>query len=158
MKYVNRIFAFAAIVALVFHTSCGDDTPDPDTEPTPGQEITGTWAVMEEGDVTGEAKDKFSDFSITITATSSEVRFTTTGNGEALVFPSSGTFAVDASDNFKNGATVTRGADNVETRITLSEDGNILTMNFTINIESTSANGRVAGINGEYTFRLTKQS
>ncbi|MEK6476404.1 hypothetical protein WJR50_02680 [Catalinimonas sp. 4WD22] len=158
MKSLNKLCAFAAIVSLLLGSACGEDTPNPTPDPVPGEDIAGTWIVAEPGDVTGPAADQFSDFSINITTTSSQVNYTTTGNGDALVFPDQGTFAVEESDNFESGAEVMRGPDNVPTTITLSEGGNVLTMNFTIDINTDAAvNGRVASINGDYTFVLQKQ-
>lgn len=159
MKYMNRLWAFAAVVSLLLTSACGsDDTPDPTEDPIPGQEISGSWFVEEPGDVTGPAADQFADFSIIITATASQVNYTTSGNGEAMVFPDGGTFAVEESDNFTSGADVVRGPDNVDTRITLSEGGNVLTMTFTIDTGiGDGENARVTEIEGDYTFRLQKQ-
>ncbi|MDF9800077.1 hypothetical protein OKW21_005340 [Catalinimonas alkaloidigena] len=157
MKYTHKLFVFAAILGLLLNSACGEDTPDPTADPVPGEEISGTWVVAEPGDVSGPAADQFSDFSINITATSSQVSYTTNGNGDALVFPDQGTFAVEESDDFENGATVVRGPDNVDTRIILTEEGNVLTMDFTIDININAVNGRVASINGDYTFVLQKQ-
>jgi hypothetical protein len=162
MKYMNRLWAFATVVSLVLASACGsDDTPDPTEDPIPGEEISGSWFVEEPGDVTGpddEPADQFADFSIIITATASQVTYTTSENGEPLVFPDGGTFAVEEGDNFTSGADVVRGPDNVDTQITLSEGGNLLTMTFTIDtgIEE-GENARVTEIEGEYTFRLQKQ-
>lgn len=160
MKYTDKLFVLVAIVGLLFTSACGDDTPDPTTDPIPGEEISGIWMVAEAGDVTGPTADQFSGFSINITATSSGVSYTTSGNGDALVFPDQGTFAVEENDNFESGAEVMRGPDNVPTTITLSEGGSVLTMIFTIDIDintDAAVNGRVASINGDYTFVLQKQ-
>lgn len=157
MKYLNKLCAFAAIISLLLSSACGEDTPNPTPDPVPGEDIAGTWTVAEPGDVTGPTADQFSGFSINITATSSGVSYTTSGNGDALVFPDQGTFAVEESDNFESGAEVMRGPDNVPTTITLSEGGNVLTMDFTIDISTAAINGRVASINGNYTFVLQKQ-
>ncbi|WPP48523.1 hypothetical protein [Catalinimonas niigatensis] len=159
MKYINRLSAFAAVLSLLLISACGDDTPDPTTDPIPGQAISGTWFVEEPSDVTGPVADQFSDFIITITATSSEVNYTTNTeqiNAEQIVFPKLGTFAVEESDNFTSGADVMRGPDNVSTEITLSEGGNVMTMVFTIT-GLNEENARVTEVAGEYVFRLQKQ-
>lgn len=158
MKYTNKLWAFAAVLGLLLGTACGsDDTPEPGEEDMLGQEISGTWIIEEPTDVTGPVADQFSAFSITITATASEVRYTASGNEEKLVFPDAGTFAVDASDNFTSGADVVRGPDNVNTRMTLTEGGNVLTMSFTIDTGINAHNGRVMAIEGDYTFTLQRQ-
>lgn len=157
MKYINRLSAFAAVLSILLISACGDDTPDPTTDPIPGQAISGTWEVAEPSDVTGPVADQFSDFSISITATASQVTYTTSGNGEQIVFPDGGTFAVEESDNFNSGADVVRGPDNVVTRITLTEEGNVMTMSFTIDTGINARNGRVMEIEGNYVFRLQKQ-
>ncbi len=157
MKYINRFWVFVAISGLMFATACGDDTPDPSTEAVPGEKLVGTWLVADPGDVTGPTADQFADFSISISATTSQVKYTASGSGDALVFPTSGTFAVEENDNFNSGAEVVRGPDNVPTDIVLTENGNVMTMSFTIDVNTAAVNGRVASINGDYTFKLQKQ-
>lgn len=158
MKNLQKFWAFAAVIGLLLNTACGDDTPDPTTEPVAGEDIAGTWNVAEANDVSGPAADQFSSFSIVINATTSQVSYTTSGNGDPLVFPDAGTFAVEDSDNFESGADVMRGPDDVDVRMTLTEDGNVLTMDFNINITTeASINSREASINGDYRFVLQRQ-
>jgi len=154
---INVLRAYMGILVLTFAAACGDNTPDPATEDVPGQDLSGTWAVSEATDVTGPAADQFTSFSITITANASAVSYTTSGGGDPLVFPEQGTFIVEATDNFEESAEVLREPDNVPITVRLSEGGDVIDMTFTIDIGTTASNGRVAGINGEYNFTLTRQ-
>lgn len=154
---INVLRTYMGILVLLFATACGDNTPDPATEEVPGQDLSGTWAVIEANDVTGPAADQFTSFSITITATASAVSYTTSGSGDPLVFPDEGTFIVEATDNFEEGAEVLRERDNVPITVRLSEDGDVMDMTFTIDIGTTASNGKIAGINGEYNFTLNRQ-
>lgn len=157
MKTIHLLRACMSILILSLATACGDDTPDPATEEVPGQELAGTWAVSEANDVTGPAADQFTGFSISITANASAVSYTTTGGGDPLVFPEQGTLIVEATDNFEEGAEVLREPDNVPMTVSLSESGDAMDLTFTIDIGTTAANGRIAGINGEYNFSLSRQ-
>lgn len=157
MKKIHLLRGFVGILIISLATACGDDTPDPATEEVPGEELAGTWAVNEANEVTGPAADQFTSFSITITANASAVSYTTSGGGDPLVFPEQGTFIVEATDNFEEGAEVLREPDNVPVTIRLSENGDVMDMTFTIDIGTTAANGRMAGINGEYNFTLNRQ-
>jgi len=155
MKNTKRFWSYPAVILLLFVVvACGDDTPDPTTQEVPGEELAGTWLVNEAADVTGPAADQFTNFSITITATASEVSYVTSGSGDPLVFPDQGTFIVEATDDFEQGAEVLRDEDNVPITVNLSEGGNVMNLTFTIDVGTTASNGRVAGINGEYNFRL----
>jgi len=157
MKTIHLLRACMSILVLSLVTACGDDTPDPATEEVPGQELAGTWAVSEANDVTGPAADQFTGFSISITANASAVSYTTTGGGDPLVFPEQGTLIVEATDNFEESAEVLREPDNVPMTVSLSESGDAMDLTFTIDIGTTAANGRIAGINGEYNFSLSRQ-
>ena len=157
MKTIHLLRACMSILILSLATACGDDTPDPATEEVPGQELAGTWAVSEANDVTGPAADQFTGFSISITANASAVSYTTTGGGDPLVFPEQGTLIVEATDNFEESAEVLREPDNVPMTVSLSESGDAMDLTFTIDIGTTAANGRIAGINGEYNFSLSRQ-
>lgn len=157
MKTIHLLRACMSILILSLATACGDDTPDPATEEVPGQELAGSWVVSEANDVTGPAADQFTGFSISITANASAVSYTTTDGGDPLVFPEQGTFIVEATDNFEEGAEILREPDNVPMTVRISEDGDVMDMTFTIDIGTTAANGRMAGINGEYNFSLSRQ-
>jgi len=158
MKHTNKLFALATILTLVFSVGCKKDDPNPPSQDVPGQALAGTWTVTEANNVTGPAADQFSNFSITITANASGVNYTTTNSGDELVFPDAGSFVVEASDDFDEGAEVLREPDNVPVDINLLEGGDVMNMTFTIDISTASINGRVAGINGEYNFTLNKGS
>ncbi|MFP4090256.1 MAG: hypothetical protein ACLFUB_08875 [Cyclobacteriaceae bacterium] len=159
MNHISKFLYLSVFVSLVFVTACKKDDPDPEPEVVPGEALRGTWVATQDNAVTGPAADQFANFSITITPTADQVSYTTNVaeiQGDPLVFPASGTFIVDATDNFQTGAEVLRETDDVSINMDLSEDGNVLTMNFTIAVDAV-VNGRVAGINGEYTFILNKQ-
>ena len=157
MKKIHLLRVVMSSLFLSLAVACGDTSPEPATEDVPGQELAGTWAVSEANDVTGPAADQFTGFSISITANASAVSYTTTGGGDPLVFPEQGTFIVEATDNFEDGAEVLREPDNVPVSVRISEDGDVMDMTFTIDIGTTATNGRMAGINGEYNFTLNRQ-
>jgi hypothetical protein len=157
MKHLTRLLYIAVIGSMFILSACGDDNGgDPEPENVPGDAIEGTWAATQDNAITGPAADQFTDFSITINATADQVSYTTTNSGDPSVFPGNGTFIVEASDNFETGAQVLREPDDVTVDMNLSQDGTVLTMSFTINIDA-AVNGRLAGINGEYTFILNQQ-
>lgn len=157
MEIIKRFWSFAVIISVLFTMACKEDPVDPGTDEVPGEELSGTWTVTDANDVTGPAADQFTSFSITITANAAGVTYTTSGGGDPLVFPEQGSLIVEATDNFDEGAEVLREPDNVPLTINLSEDGAVMNMTFTIDVGTTAANGRVAGINGEYNFRLEAQ-
>lgn len=161
MKYTNKLLTVVAMLCLLLAVSCKkkDPTPTP-TEEVPGEALVGTWKAVQDNAVQGPAADQFTDFSITIAATASQVSYTTNDVGDKTVFPASGTFAVEASDNFNTGAEIIRGPDQVPVTATLSNNGQTLTLQFNIDTSEASikgGNARVAGIDGEYTFVLDKQ-
>lgn len=162
MKYTNKFLTVIALLCLLLAVSCKKDDPTPPPPEVPGAELAGTWAAERDNAITGPAANKFTDFAITITPTTNQVSYTTTntGEGDEIVFPSSGTFDVEASDNFETGAEIIRQPDGVPVTSTISNDGQTLTLNFNIDTNTASidaGNARVAGIDGEYTFILDKQ-
>lgn len=154
MKTLNNLFAVASLFALLSFGACKEDTPDGGTDEVPGQSLEATWAVTDASNVSGPAADQFTGFSITINASASGVTYTTSGGGDPLVFPAQGTLIVEPSDDFDAGAEVLREPDNVPMTINLSQDGDVMDIDFTIDV---GVNARVAGINGEYSFTLNRQ-
>jgi len=156
MKITKKFQSYVVLILLAaLSTGCGEDTPDPGTTDIPGEEISGTWSVVDPSDVTGPAADQFENFTLTVTATASEVSYVSTNNGDPIVFPDQGTIVVDATDNFEDGAEVLREPDNVPVTVNLSEGGEVLNLTFTIEV---GTNARTSGINGEYNFRMEAQS
>lgn len=167
MRYTNKLLTMAALLSLIFSVSCkdnggGNNTPDPEI---PGEELAGTWTAVREDAITAPAgaeaiAAEFADFTITITADATNgVRYTATHDGEPLVFPAGGPYAlegVEDSDNFETGASVTRQPDSVPMTVTLLDNGETLRLAFTISTAS-GDNARVTGIEGEYVFTLDKQ-
>lgn len=160
MKYTNKFLTVAVLFCLLLAVSCEQDNPTPPPSEVPGEELAGTWAAVRDNAVTGPAADQFTAFSITITPTTNSVSYNTENSGDKTVFPSSGTFDVEASDNFETGAEIIRQPDGVPVTTTISNDGQTLTLNFNIDTSTASIdadNARIAGIDGEYTFILDKQ-
>ncbi len=162
MKYTNKLLTFAALLSLLIAVGCKKDKKnDPDPQPILGEELVGTWAAVQENaiSVPGDNADvlaQFADFTITIAATESAVSYTTNSE-DPIIFPTSGTFTVEASDNFGTGAEIAR-QDGVVVNARVA--GNVLTLVFTIDTSTGGIKGdnaRVMGIDGEYTFILDKQ-
>lgn len=176
MKYVNKLVSTVAAFSMLFMIACGggDDNPAPNpgtgggggdggggdggggTE-MPGTAIVGTWEQLEAADVVGPAAENFTNFSITIAATSEADKLDyTADNTEPLVFPAEGQFTEIAADaNFSEGVQVMNGS--TPTDITLVSETE-LRMVFTVDANSgiPSDNSRTAEVGGEYTFNLTK--
>ncbi len=161
MKLTNKLLAVAILLGLVFTLGCkkDDNGPGPGTD-VPGDELAGTWVQTAPEDITGPAAADFTGFSITISVNANAVTYTTNSNtnGNVTVFPPSGTFDVEESDDAMsgNGANITRNPDQVDVNAKVSADGKSLVMTFTINTAGGDA-GRYAGIDGNYTFNLDKQ-
>ena len=157
MKFLQKSIVASLFLSIALIFGCKDDDGGGGEEIV-GQELSGTWVQQEADDVTGPAAAEFTDFSISISASASGVSYTTNSenNGNPNVFPPSGTFDVDASDNFESGASITRQPDGVAMDVSLSSDGQILNMTFTISTDGDSG-GRYQGIDGQYQFTLTKQ-
>lgn len=166
MRYTNKLLTVAALLILLFSVSCdkngGGNTPGPEF---PGEELAGTWTAVREDAISAPAgaeaiAAEFAGFTITITADATNgVRYTATHDGEPLVFPAGGPYAlegVEDSDNFETGASVTRQPDSVPMTVTLLDNGETLRLAFTISTAS-GDNARVTGIEGEYVFTLDKQ-
>lgn len=164
MKYTNKLLTIAALLSLFLTFSCKKNGGDPTPE-VPGAKLAGTWAAVQENAISGptdEIEAKFADFTININPTASQVSYSTStgGEGDPLVFPTNGTFDVEASDNFETGAEIIRQPDGVPMTATLSNNGQTLTLQFRIdtqNAGTNTGNARVAGIVGDYTFILDKQ-
>lgn len=166
MKYTNKLLTIAALLGVLLVTSCKKDGPGGSDDPeVPGAKLAGTWAAVQDNAITGPSDDieaKFAGFTITITPTASQVSYNASadGGGDPLVFPTSGTFDVEASDNFETGAQITRQPDGVPVTATLSNNGQTLTLEFNIATQNAGIkpnNARVAGIDGDYVFILDKQ-
>ena len=157
MKFTHRSIVATLLLSVAFVFGCKEDDGG-DGGKIVGQELAGTWEQLDAGDVTGPAAAEFSGFSISISATSSGVTYTTnsTANGNPNVFPSSGSFDVEESDNFNSGAVITRQPDGVDVTTSVSSDGQTLNMSFTISTDGSSG-GRYQGIDGQYQFTLTKK-
>ncbi len=158
MKFTHKSIVASLLLSVLFVFGCKEDDGGNggDSGDVPGQEISGTWEQLTANDITGPAAAEFTDFSISITASQSGVTYTTK-SANTEVFPASGSFIVEESDDFMAGATITRMPDDVEmTGVKVSADGSKLDMNFTINTEGDSG-GRYQGIDGQYTFSLTKK-
>ena len=157
MKFLHRSIIASLLLSIAFVFGCKDDDGGGGEEIV-GQELSGTWVQLEADDVTGPAAAEFTDFSISISASASGVTYTTNSEtyGNPNVFPEQGSFDVDASDNFESGASITRQPDGVAVDASISSDGQILNMTFTISTDGDSG-GRYQGIDGQYQFTLTKQ-
>lgn len=166
MKYVNKFLAFSAMLCLLCSVNCGGDEPEPEPDPdpaeeTPGAALVGTWAADGEEAIAydGENPDvvsQYADFTITIDTTDAGITYSTTGSDNPTVYPSEGSFdGITEDTDFAAGASVTRQPDAIPTTMTLSNNGETLTLEF--NIAEENDNARVSSISGQYTFTLTKQ-
>ena len=153
MKFAYKPIVAALLLSTLFVFSCKKD--DPDDDKILGKELVGTWEQLQPSDITGKAAADFDGFILTITATKSSVNYVTNSatNGNTEVFPGSGSFVVEASDNFGTGATINRLPDDVEMK-NVKVSGNKLTFNFNI---PAPQGARIEGIDGEYSFSLTKK-
>lgn len=164
MKYTNKLFTIFALLGLLLAVSCKKAKNDPKPDPeVPGAALSGTWAAIKDNAITApspEIAQSFADFTITFTPTANQVNYTTTGSGDNVVFPATGSFTVEASDNLTaaGGAQIVR-SDQVPVQATITEAGMVLTLEFTINADASTGNdnARIAGITGDYTFVLDKQ-
>jgi len=155
MKFTHKSIVASLLLSVLFVFGCKeDDGPNGNGDDIPGEELSGTWEQVDANDITGPAAAEFTNFSISITATASGVTYTAE-SPNTDVFPTSGSFVVEESDNFITGASVTRMPDEVEVDVTVSADTTMLDMNFTIATEGESG-GRYQGIDGQYSFSLTK--
>ncbi len=162
MKYTNKLLTIFTLLSLLLAVGCKKEKKNPEPEPeVPGAALSGTWAATRADAISApsdEIAQSFADFTITFTPAANQVNYTTTGSGDNVVFPASGTFAVEASDNLTSGAEIIR-SDQVPVTATITENGQVLTLKFTIDADASTGNdnARVAGITGEYTFVLDKQ-
>lgn len=169
MKYVNKLLAVTTVLCLLIAASCKEEPgpqPGPSGTETPGAALVGTWAIASADDISYDGEnanivDQYTDFTITIDTTANGVTYSTTGSDNTTVFPGNGSFeGITKDTKFTDGATVTRQPDNVSTTMTLSNNGETLTLAFTI-AEGTAGisagNARVNSISGNYSFVLTKQ-
>jgi hypothetical protein len=164
LKQLTMKFAYKSIVAAlafstVFVFSCKEDDGGGGGGERPGQALSGTWEQLDANDITGPAAADFDGFTLSITAAASGVTYVTNSatNGNPNVFPTQGSFEVEASDNFTSGASITRLPDDVVIdNVKVSADGKKLDMAFTISTDGSSG-GRYQGIDGQYTFSLTKK-
>lgn len=157
MNFTHRSIVTALLFSITFFFGCKEDDGGDGGEEIVGQELAGTWEQLEADDVTGPAAADFDGFSISISALSSGVSYTTNSgtHGNINVFPASGSFEVEASDNFESSAVILRTPDDIDVTTSISSDGQILNMSFTINTDGDSG-GRYQGIDGQYQFTLTK--
>lgn len=158
MKFAYKSIVAALAFSTVFVFSCKEDDGGGGGE-IPGQALAGTWEQLTPNDITGPAAADFDGFTLSISAAASGVTYNSNSNtnGNTGVFPISGSFVIEASDNFTTGATITRLPDDVEmTGVKVSADGKKLDMSFNISTDGSSG-GRYQGIAGDYSFSLTKK-
>ena len=161
MKYANKLVATVAVFSLVLTLGCGGGE-DPTPGGVPGETLVATWVQDEPGDVTGgPAAADFTAFEITINTTNTpgELSYSTRNNGNALVFPNSGTLTLPENATFSPGVSVqATQSDGTPVDLALTADNQL---RMVVEVASDSSiptdNSRTAEIGGTYTFLLDKQ-
>ena len=156
MKRINFLFTAGFILSLLVYTGCGSSGPDPETEAEIQlKKLQGTWAAtansVKRGNDPETTYDNFTvNFDGTLNTDKSNVEATSTYNTNDVTnaFPS-GTWTFDGTSV----TTILRGTGIKMNISTLTETNLILT--FTLNQAGTA--NRTAGLEGSWSFDLTKQ-
>jgi|AntRauTorckE6833_2_1112554.scaffolds.fasta_scaffold59408_1 hypothetical protein len=151
MRNILNLISIIFIGTLFIFTSCGgEDEPD-DPAGTFAEKLKGTWQL---NNVTLDNSDVTNDF------TGFAVNFVFQGENQGSFTIANANSAIMSEGNFSligtSSVNLSNGGENIEVNLSLSEDGTVLVFSFR-NDETTFAEGRILGLEGDYVFELDKQ-
>ncbi|MDN5211990.1 hypothetical protein QQ020_08005 [Fulvivirgaceae bacterium BMA12] len=156
MKRINFLLTAGFILSLLVYTGCGSSSADPETAAEIQlKKLQGTWAATANSvKRDNKAEPTYDNFTVTFAGTlnadKSNVETTSTynTNDQTNAFPT-GTWSFDGTSV----TTILRGT-GIRMTITTLTDTNLL-LTFSLNQAGTA--NRTAGLEGSWTFDLTKQ-
>jgi len=152
MKYLRFLVITGFLAGFSLMIGCGgDDTPDITPEQEQIEKLTATWAIS---NVTLDGADRSADWTgFTLTATGT-LTYSTTNSGDDNVWPTSGTWSFAGTEGA--GLNVLNRSDGVTVNIDAITETS-LDLSFTFALASPNKESRVASIEGDWVFELTKQ-
>ena len=161
MNKIKYLLITTAVVGFFAMTGCGGDDPEVNAVESVTERLTKTWVVdlnNSTSQVLFESEnrtDTYDGFKLTLAKNS----YTTVEVDVLDPWPASGQWQFTDTDNItdpnQNSFSITRG-DNLVMNVTLSQDDNVMTLNFTYD-QATHEGERVAAVDGAWTFVLVAE-
>ena len=151
MRYLKYLLIISFLSGISLMIGCKNDEPGETEEEIQIKKLTATW---EASSVTLDGADRTADwatFRLTATGT---LTYSTANTGDDNVWPASGTWSFAGTTG--SGLNVLNRSDGVTVNITSLTDTN-LDLSITFALAAPNKEGRVASIEGDWVFKMTKQ-
>ena len=152
MRYLKYLLIISFLAGFSLMIGCKNDGNDgPSEEEIQIGKLTATWAASS---VTLDGADRTADWAtFTLTATGT-LTYSTTNSGDGNVWPSSGAWSFSGTTGA--GLEVLNRNDGVTVNIDNLTDTN-LDLSFTFALAAPNKEGRLASVEGDWVFKMTKQ-